>query len=221
MAFILFGNGLFGWVFGIPSVLLIIFSVPIGLAVEAKRWLFKPRKSEVRGSKALGGQVRPSGSTIPDSAPSISSPVQRQGVPDFGRPFTSSSNRYSSPTYRTLRGDMVRSRAEVMIADYLYYKRVMYSYETELRDKNAWRQRGIARPDFFLSDFNVYVEYWGLLDADDPSVRNRYVGLMKKKTAIYSKQGIKVVYLFPSDLEDLDTSFRAKYKRIVGTEAPF
>jgi hypothetical protein len=65
-------------------------------------------------------------------------------------------------TYRTLRGEHVRSVGERIIADFLLVNHVPYKYEA----KASWAQVGTRRsayhPDFTLLDSGASIEYWGV-----------------------------------------------------------
>jgi hypothetical protein len=118
----------------------------------------------------------------------------------------------------TVKGEEVRSRAEQRIADYFAAHNIRYVYEQELKTKSLFFDYRISTPDFYLPDYNVYVEYWGLVDADDRATRERYVRSMKRKMAIYHRHNIKFISIYPSNLENLDWIFRAKFKKATGFE---
>src|SRR5437667_2821046 len=65
-------------------------------------------------------------------------------------------------TYRTRRGEEVRSIGERIIADFLLTHQVPYKYEATA----SWAQVGAGRsayhPDFTLLDTGVCIEYWGI-----------------------------------------------------------
>ena len=65
-------------------------------------------------------------------------------------------------TYRTLRGEHVRSIGERIIADFLFTHQIPYKYEA----KAEWAQVGPTHdayhPDFTLLENGVCVEYWGI-----------------------------------------------------------
>lgn len=48
------------------------------------------------------------------------------------------------------------------------------------------------RPDFYLPEFDVYIEYWGMDTADYK------IGMLKKQK-LYQQQGKKLVSLYPDD----------------------
>lgn len=120
----------------------------------------------------------------------------------------------------TIRGEEVRSIAERKIADYFAKNNINYAYEQEAIAKGLFFDHKISTPDFYLPDYDVYVEYWGLVDADDSLTRARYVKSMKRKMAIYYKNNIKFISIYPDNLKDLDWIFRRKFKKVTGFEFP-
>lgn len=114
----------------------------------------------------------------------------------------------------TAKGEGVRSIAERRIADYFAKNNINYAYEDRLVDYR------IGPPDFYLPDYDVYVEYWGLVDADDGWTKERYVRNMKRKMAIYYQHNIKFISLYPYDMVNLDWVFRRKFKKVTGFELP-
>ncbi len=65
-------------------------------------------------------------------------------------------NRYEAP-FTTDDGHRVRSRAEVMIDNWLYNHQIVHAYEPLiiLEGKKL-------HPDFYLPGYNIYIEFWGL-----------------------------------------------------------
>jgi len=120
----------------------------------------------------------------------------------------------------TLRGETVKSIGEKRIADYFERNNINYVYEQEARGKFLFFDYKISSPDFYLLDYDVYVEYWGLVNADDSWTRAKYVRNMKKKMAIYYKNNIKFISIYPDNLENLDWIFRRKFKKVTGFELP-
>jgi len=70
-----------------------------------------------------------------------------------------------------------------------------------------------------LPTCNVYVEYWGLLDSGDQNTKLRYETNMRWKMDQYSKNGIRVISLFPEDLSDLDKAFKVKLNQVTNAQA--
>jgi hypothetical protein len=120
----------------------------------------------------------------------------------------------------TLRGEKVKSIAERRIADYFEKNNIRYVYEQEARGKALFFDYKISNPDFYLPDYGVYVEYWGLVNADDGWTRAKYVRSMKRKMAIYYRNNIMFISIYPDNLKNLDWIFRAKFRKVTGYELP-
>ncbi len=86
--------------------------------------------------------------------------------------------------HRTARGDLVRSKTEVIIADALFYLGCSYEYEKPLLTRNSGHQ---IIPDFTITNAatgkTVIWEHAGMMG--DPSYRKRW----RKKEAWYERNG--------------------------------
>ncbi len=86
--------------------------------------------------------------------------------------------------HRTARGELVRSKSEVIIANALYYHHLEYVYEPKLILDGI-----VKRPDFKVVDDDTgevwYWEHCGLMD--DPRYKKRW----NDKKAFYQKNGIE------------------------------
>jgi hypothetical protein len=101
--------------------------------------------------------------------------------------------RQKFPTkYRTQDGHRVRSRAEVMIDDYLYLKNIAHAYERRLPIDEE------VLCDFFIPAGRVYIEFWGLEENE------KYQERKKKKLEIYAKEGLQLIELNDKDIQSLD-----------------
>ena len=69
-------------------------------------------------------------------------------------------------TYRTLRGEHVRSVGERIIADFLFTHNVPYRYEARADWAVVGEGRDAYHPDFHLPELGGYIEYWGV-DRED------------------------------------------------------
>lgn len=82
--------------------------------------------------------------------------------------------------YKSDSGDMVKSRAELVIANWLFCRGFEFVYEK----KANVNQRVIS--DFYLTKYDVYIEFWGL---ETPA----YIKRKKKKIKIYKKNHLKLI----------------------------
>ena len=131
-----------------------------------------------------------------------------------------SSEEYGTPSV-TLTGQSVRSRSEKIIADYLTRNSIAYSYEATAMT-NDWFifKSKIARLDFFLPQYKLVIEYWGLVDSPDARLREEYIRSMKWKMAQYRKNNIRFVSIYPSNLSNLNYYFKRKFRGAMGFDLP-
>jgi DNA helicase-4 len=61
-------------------------------------------------------------------------------------------------TYR----ERLKSQEEVLIANFLFRNGVNYEYEEKYPYKTASKEFGQYKPDFYLPDYNVYIEHFGV-----------------------------------------------------------
>ena len=63
---------------------------------------------------------------------------------------------------RTMQGEFVKSREELIIANYLFLHGIKYEYEKVYPYKSEDSYRKIYTPDFYLSDYDIYLEHFGI-----------------------------------------------------------
>jgi hypothetical protein len=122
----------------------------------------------------------------------------------------------------TLTGQHVRSKGERVIADYFTRHGIPYYYEA-MATTDDWFifKSKISRPDFYLPQYNLFVEYWGLVDSPDPRTRDNYIRTMRWKMAQYRKNNIRFISIYPSNLEYLDYNFKRKFSETMGFNLPY
>lgn len=96
-------------------------------------------------------------------------------------------------------GTVVQSDGERLIADWLAAHNIAYRYDERFRILSGHA----IRPDFYLPELDLYIEYWGLDTADYK------IGMLKKQQ-LYQQQGKRLVSLYPADKPRLDAVLRAK-----------
>jgi DNA helicase IV len=117
-------------------------------------------------------------------------------------------------------GVEVRSRAEQKIADHFDSIGPRYQYEKEL-EAGIWIfTEKVSCPDFYLPDYDVYVEYWGMVNVENNYDRSKYERAMKYKMARYHQLGVKFISIYPKNLKNLDWIFRKKFEEITGQKLP-
>jgi HEAT repeats len=100
-------------------------------------------------------------------------------------------------------GTLVQSDGERRIADWLSAHDIAFRYDERFRILSGHA----IRPDFYLPEFDLYIEYWGM-DTTDYKI-----GMLKKQQ-LYQQEGKRVISLYPSDKPRLDAILSAKLLRV-------
>lgn len=96
-------------------------------------------------------------------------------------------------TIRAKDGTLVQSEGERLIAEWLSTSNIRYRYDERIKIIQGYS----VRPDFYLPEFDVYIEYWGM-DTIDYKIGM----LMKQK--LYQQEGKRLISLYPEDKHELD-----------------
>ena len=104
---------------------------------------------------------------------------------------------------RTKDGTWVQSDGERMIAEILAAESIRYRYDERFRILDGYA----IRPDFYLPEFDIYIEFWGMDTADYK------IGMLKKQQ-LYQRQGKKLVSLYPEDKPRMCEKILAKLEKL-------
>lgn len=63
---------------------------------------------------------------------------------------------------KTIKGEKVKSLEEVIIANFLFLNGVKYIYENKYKYETGDRFRKQYRPDFYLPEYDIYIEHFGV-----------------------------------------------------------
>ena len=108
---------------------------------------------------------------------------------------------------RTKDGTWVQSDGERLIAEILSAGSIRYRYDERFRILEGYA----IRPDFYLPEFDVYIEYWGMDTADYK------IGMLKKQK-LYQQQSKKLVSLYPKDKPRMRDLLLEKLENLKGKE---
>lgn len=102
-------------------------------------------------------------------------------------------NIVANPDLNTMNGERVRSVEELMIANYLYLNGIEYEYEKPYPYGPA-----MYRPDFFLSDYHIYLEHFGVDENNEakwltPFLEQKYVEEMELKRNTHKEYKTKLL----------------------------
>lgn len=108
--------------------------------------------------------------------------------------------------HRTIDGHYVRSKAEMLIDNWLYQYGLIHAYERKLPiDEDVYC-------DFYIPSGNgrpqaVYIEFWGL--ENDA----KYTERKKKKIGIYEREGLCLIQLTDEDIQNIDDILAKKLRQ--------
>lgn len=94
--------------------------------------------------------------------------------------------------YRTNDGHYVRSRAELVIANWLFAEGIAYAYEKRVPIKED------VYCDFYIPKGKIYIEFWGLED------KEVYLKRKEQKIELYKKYGLNLIEIDNSTISNLD-----------------
>ena len=124
----------------------------------------------------------------------------------YNKPVTSAPidqrKRYPAD-FRCDNGIYVRSLSELFIADWLYANRIVFEYEREVNFQTCHQS---AHCDFYLPDYDVYIEFWGM-DRDE-----QYIAYKQWKEPLYEANGYNLISLNFQDLKMFRDTFSKKMK---------
>lgn len=107
-------------------------------------------------------------------------------------------------TIQAADGAVVQSQGECRIADRLAALGIAYRYDNRFRIVKGYA----IRPDFYLPEHDVYIEYWGLTGNLDYQI-----GMLEKKK-LYQQAGKRLISIYPRDLPTLDAILSTKLARL-------
>ncbi len=94
--------------------------------------------------------------------------------------------------HRSTDGHFVRSKAEMLIDNWLYMAEIVHAYERKLPIEEE------VYCDFYIPTGKVYIEFWGY-DNDE-----KYLARKQKKQAIYQKYNFNLIELTDEEVQNLD-----------------
>ena len=135
-------------------------------------------------NRALVDTIAEVKGTAPPTAPEKKEDTAQPEAVGFRQKFEA--------THRAADGHFVRSRAEMLIDNWLYMAEIVHAYERKLPIEED------VYCDFYIPTGKVYIEFWGL--ENDP----KYAARKAQKKAIYEKYGFNLIELNDADVLNLD-----------------
>jgi len=106
-------------------------------------------------------------------------------------------------SFRCKDGHYVRSKAEMLIDNFLYDNNLLHAYEKKpfLTEENEIDKKRTS--DFYLPKGKVYIEFWGL-------ETQKYKESKELKTALYKRNNLKLIELEDNDIKNLEDVLTVK-----------
>lgn len=98
-------------------------------------------------------------------------------------------------------GRKVRSRAEALISNWLFKEKIRSVYEQTIYYKDDEGTSKTLHPDFYLPDFELYIEYNELTNKP-------YLNKKEYAQKIYDKLGKKVIIMTDKDIDDISACLK-------------
>ncbi|MBI2655134.1 tetratricopeptide repeat protein [Candidatus Woesearchaeota archaeon] len=108
----------------------------------------------------------------------------------------------SEPTYKAKTGHLVRTRAEMMIANFLFDNNLLFQYNNAA----TWADKDDFRASFYVPKLDLYIDHHPY------DYLKEYQKVMKLKIKQYEKHKKRHVYLTSEDEKNIEESLRLKMK---------
>lgn len=106
-------------------------------------------------------------------------------------------------TIQAADGTLVQSDGERLIAEWLAAHRIAFRYDNRFRIIKGYA----IRPDFYLPEHDLYIEYWGMEDNLDYQI-----GMLEKKK-LYQHAGKRLLSFYRHEKADLPRLLRERLSR--------
>src|SRR3989344_7813584 len=108
----------------------------------------------------------------------------------------------AEPTFKTKTGHLVRTRAEMEIANFLFNNNLLFQYNTVA----TWADKDDFRASFYVPKLDLYIDHHPY------DYLKEYQKVMKAKVKQYEKHKKKHVYLTSEDDKNIEEAIKLKMK---------
>lgn len=147
----------------------------------------------------------------------ITAVESQRGIDKYGKPYCRhcleerihedanfEANVEAAKKLRTVDEVAVQSQGEKRIGDWLARNAIAYEYDERMIVAGDTR----IRPDFYLPEFDLYIEYWGMNTPE-------YIENMRKKKFLYQRERKKLISLTYKDFSNLENLLQLKLSRYI------
>ena len=97
----------------------------------------------------------------------------------------------SATSFKCMDGHIVRSKAELIIDNYLYNNKISHEYEKTIKVNGK-----AILYDWYLPEFDIYIEYWGFYGKN-------YMKRKEEKIKLYKEGKLKLISIEDIMFKDL------------------
>ncbi len=108
----------------------------------------------------------------------------------------------AEPSFRTKTGHLVKTRAEVEVANFLFDNNLMFQYNTVA----TWADKDDFRSSFYIPKLDLYIDHHPY------DYLKEYQKVMKAKIKQYDKHKKKNIYIASEDEKNIEESIKLKLK---------
>ncbi len=112
----------------------------------------------------------------------------------------------TAKSYKCLDGHITRSRGEMIIDNHLFRLNIKHEYEGIIKVNGS-----SIMYDWFLPDYNVYIEYWGYFGKE-------YYKRKEEKIKLYKKGKIKLISIEDIMLENIYKNLEKKLEKYISLD---
>ena len=111
-------------------------------------------------------------------------------------------NEYTEHSFKTKTGHLVKTRAEMMIANFLFDNNLLFQYNTVA----TWADKDDFRASFYIPKLDLYVDH------NPYDSLKEYQKIMKAKIKQYEKHKKKHIYITSEDEKNIEETIKVKMK---------
>ena len=126
---------------------------------------------------------------------------RERGVPIRASEIMDRSDNHE-PTFKTKTGHLVKTRAEMMIANFLFDNNLLFQYNAVA----TWADKDDFRASFFIPKLDLYIDHHPYDNLKE------YQKVMKAKIKQYEKHKKKNIYMSSEDEKNIEEAMRLKLK---------
>ena len=108
----------------------------------------------------------------------------------------------ADPIFKTKTGHLVKTRAEMMICNFLFDNNLLFQYNTVA----TWAEKDDFRPSFYIPKLDLYIDHYPF------SYLKEYQKIMKVKIREYEKHKKKHVFISSEDEKNIEEAIKLKLK---------